>query len=86
MPTARLRFQAVQFYLKRPNSLALLLGISLFDQIKLLPRGLAPCLIIREHVLAAICRSTHQIHGLLAKLIAAQRYVVPVTERLPLRL
>jgi hypothetical protein len=38
------------FWLNRPNSLALLLGISLFDQIKLLPRGLAPCLIVRARV------------------------------------
>ena len=47
--------------------LTLLLGISLFDQIKLLSRAIAPCLIIGEHVLAAIGRGAHQIHGLLAK-------------------
>jgi hypothetical protein len=65
--------------------LALLLGISLFDQIELLPRALAPCLIIGEQMVAAICRGAHQIHGLLAKLIATQRHVVAVTERLALR-
>jgi hypothetical protein len=86
VPTARLRFQAVQFYLKRPNSLALLLGISLFDQTKLLPRGVPPCLIVGKKMVTAICRSAHQIHGLLTKLIAIQRYVVAVAERLPLRL
>ena len=65
--------------------LALLLGISLFDQIKRLPRALAPCLIIGEQMVTAIAHSAHQIHGLLAKLIATQRHVVAVAERLPLR-
>jgi hypothetical protein len=69
--------------LRDPN-LALLLGKSLFDQIKLLPRVLAPCLIIGEHVVTAICRGAHQIHGLLAKLIAIPPDVVTIAERLPL--
>jgi hypothetical protein len=64
--------------------LALLLGISLFDQTKLLPRGVPPCLIVGKQMVTAICRGAHQIHGLLAKLIAAQRHVVAVAERLPL--
>ena len=37
-------------------------------------------------MLAAICRGAHQIRGLLAKPIAAQRHIVAVAERLPLRL
>ena len=65
-------------------ALALLLGKSLFDQIKLLPRGLAPCFIIGEHVVTAICRGAHKIHRLLAKLIATQRHIVAVAERLPI--
>ena len=65
-------------------ALALLLGKSLFDQIKLLPRVLAPCLIIGEHVVTAICCGAHQIHGLLAKLIASPPDVVTIAERLPL--
>jgi hypothetical protein len=64
-------------------ALTLLLGKI---QIKLLPRGLAPCLIIGEHVVTAICRGAHQIHRLLAKLIATQRHIVAVTERLSLRI
>jgi hypothetical protein len=62
-------------------ALTLLLGKI---QIKLLPRGLAPCLIIGEHVVTAICRGAHQIHGLLAKLIAIPPDVVTIAERLPL--
>jgi hypothetical protein len=64
--------------------LALLLGIGLFDQGKLLPRGVPPCLIIANQI--AIRRGAHQIHGLLAEPIAAQRHVIAVAERLPLRL
>jgi hypothetical protein len=66
-------------------ALALLLGKSLFDQIKLLSRGVAPCLIIAKQMVTAICRDAHQIHRLLAKLIATPRHIVTVAERLPLR-
>ena len=62
-------------------ALTLLLGKT---QIKLLPRVLAPCFIIGEHVVTAICCGAHQIHGLLAKLIASPPDVVTIAERLPL--
>ena len=77
MHTGRLRFNAEPFLFVRTNSLTLLLGVRLFDQVKLLPRGIPPCLIIGKQMVTAICRGAHQIHGLLAKLIAAQRYVMP---------
>ena len=39
MHTGRLRFNAEPFLFVRTNSLTLLLGVRLLDQVKLLPRG-----------------------------------------------
>jgi hypothetical protein len=75
-PEAKLRVSTTRT-LGTAVALALLLGISLFDQKKLLPRGVPPCLIIAKQMVTAICRGAHQIHGLLAKLIAAQRHESP---------
>jgi hypothetical protein len=64
----------------RPS--ALLIGPRLFDRPELQLGSLSLCLIILEEVFAAVRSFSHKTHRFLGKLIATERYIISMAERL----
>ena len=88
-PEFQLRFDGVDLHLERDGlvsftPLALLVGSSLLDRLKLEHGSLPPRPINLQDVLAAVRRFPHKIQRFLGKLITTQCYVVAIAERPPL--